>query len=415
MKSNVAVVIPTFNQKDAILKNIGLLKKQTIVFDIIIVDNNSTDGTSAAINEIFPDIMVLGAKNNFGGAGGYYIGARYAFEKGYDWIIMSDNDAYPASANLIEELVKNASDKIVTQPFNKYGKEHNDTILSLHYGCYSRKIIEKIGLPLFDFFLFGDDEEYSRRLKKAGFKINKLEHVFYFHEMKRTFAPARFYFFHRNGLKARFFYDKKIVFLSRSFVVLNSLIAYKIMKEDDCYFYGIQGVKHFLTGDYDNSYIEKTSKFISPLISSDIGAFKRENTDAFINISETSNKFLKMKSLRGKVNNFKNFLKLVKSKKMITESINGYEAICCSFLFNNSLIAIEDINKDKIIFREYYFGCFLKRYWLFFIEVVLHFHLFLAISIKFLTAFIKKTNLCEMNKKYDRESVDNFLQKNVNC
>lgn len=410
MKNEIAIIIPTFNQKEIVLETVKLLKEQTAVPDIIVVDNNSDDFTAEEIRKNHPDIIVLKARGNFGSSGGQYIGARYAYEKGYDWIVLSDNDAHPVSPNLIDELVRNASENIVTQPFNRYGKEHNSTIFSLHYGCYSRSVFENVGFPLFDFFLFGDDEEYSRRLRKAGIKIKKLEDVFYFHPMKRTFAPARFYFFHRNILNVRFFYDKKLAFLFRSIAVLESLIVYKIMGEKDCYFYGLQGVKYFLKKNYDNSYIKKTSKYFSPLISSDIEAFRKENTNAFVNVSQTTNNFLKMESLRGKVNNLNDFLKIVRAKKMITESINGFEAMLCSFLFNNSLIAIENIDSDKVEYRKYIFYSFPKRYFFLLVGSILHINLFFLIFTKSIFGF-RKNNLGSLNKEYDRKILSSLLKK----
>jgi len=42
-RKNICIVMPTYNQYNETKKNIDILKKQTLVPDIIIVDNNSSD------------------------------------------------------------------------------------------------------------------------------------------------------------------------------------------------------------------------------------------------------------------------------------------------------------------------------------------------------------------------------------
>jgi GT2 family glycosyltransferase len=56
----VSVVIPTHNTRDLTIACLASLSKQKeIDFEIIVVDDGSVDGTSAAINELYPRVRVL--------------------------------------------------------------------------------------------------------------------------------------------------------------------------------------------------------------------------------------------------------------------------------------------------------------------------------------------------------------------
>lgn len=65
--SSVSVVIVNWNRKKDVLDLLRTLKRQNYpAFEIIVVDNASTDGSVEAISENFPDVNVIQLHRNFG-------------------------------------------------------------------------------------------------------------------------------------------------------------------------------------------------------------------------------------------------------------------------------------------------------------------------------------------------------------
>ena len=88
--NRVATVVVTYNRKELLLENIKSLMQQTKFKeqDIIIIDNNSTDGTYDALHQHIAnkDIIYCNTGANLGGAGGFNYGMRYAVEAGYEFV-----------------------------------------------------------------------------------------------------------------------------------------------------------------------------------------------------------------------------------------------------------------------------------------------------------------------------------------
>lgn len=93
--SNTLVIIPTYNEKeniDAIIRAVFSQEKQ---FDILIVDDNSPDGTSKIVKDLQIEFsnLFLEVRNNKNGLGTAYIhGFKWAIKNKYDYIIEMDAD-----------------------------------------------------------------------------------------------------------------------------------------------------------------------------------------------------------------------------------------------------------------------------------------------------------------------------------
>lgn len=95
-KTTVAVIV-TYNRLDKL--KICLEKTlQNAFYRVVVVNNNSSDGTSAWLEDN-PDqrLIVIDSDRNVGGAGGFEIGFRYAAEHlpCANWLVCFDDDAYP--------------------------------------------------------------------------------------------------------------------------------------------------------------------------------------------------------------------------------------------------------------------------------------------------------------------------------
>ena len=162
--------------------------------NIIIVDNNSTDGTKEYIADLIgKDVIYKRLKKNLGGAGGFSAGMKYAVKKGYEYVWIMDDDTI-VKKDTLEVLLK-AKDEIsddfgfisssvkwidgsdckmnrqtYKEQISDYEKSYVmkgiypvkvATFVSL---LFSSDAIKQIGLPLKEYFIWGDDKEYTLRM-----------------------------------------------------------------------------------------------------------------------------------------------------------------------------------------------------------------------------------------------------------
>lgn len=193
----IAAVVVTYNRLELLKECIESIRKQTRKLDeIIIINNSSTDGTKEWLNEQI--YLTVITQVNSGSAGGQYSGIKTAYEKGYDWVWSLDCDVVPMQ-NALEKLIYSENFKFEQVGFltsnildrnNKvsyinipYIKTFRDVLESLtisrsievissSFGSvlFNRKAITKVGYPIPDFFIWGDDVEYTMRIVHTGFR-----------------------------------------------------------------------------------------------------------------------------------------------------------------------------------------------------------------------------------------------------
>ena len=196
-------VIVTYNRKVLLEKSIRMLLRQTRPFDrIIIVDNHSVDGTQDMLRQkgwITSPFQYIYTQKNIGGAGGFCLGIKTAYEEGADWIVLMDDDGCPADENTFSELMNTADQMLRTNTCDgklfinclvaessllsfKLGKlytveeairaEKNGIIPNeanpFNGTAISRKLVDAIGFPNADFFIKGDEVDYKLRASDAG-------------------------------------------------------------------------------------------------------------------------------------------------------------------------------------------------------------------------------------------------------
>lgn len=96
------IIIVTFNKKEyvaSLLKSIREMDYSN--YDVVVVDNASTDRTAEYIKENFPHVGVIANAVNTGGSGGFSTGLAYAFgQEGYQYYWLLDNDVVVAQDSL---------------------------------------------------------------------------------------------------------------------------------------------------------------------------------------------------------------------------------------------------------------------------------------------------------------------------
>lgn len=197
------VLIVTYNRLNKLKKCLSSYDEQIHQpHKLIVVDNYSTDGTRDYLNvwenkTSNYEKSVIYLDKNYGGSGGFYEGMKAVQEENFDWLWISDDDAYPEN-NAFDVLSKaivqykdysvfcssvitadgidvghrkakrNMGDVLGT-PCSKelYNKENFDiNIFSFVGSCISKKVLDTCGLPMKDFFIWFDDTEYSLRVNE---------------------------------------------------------------------------------------------------------------------------------------------------------------------------------------------------------------------------------------------------------
>lgn len=129
-EKSICAVVVTFNRKKLLLNCLGALKAQTRQLShIVVIDNASTDGTADFLvqhnwtNSDFFTLITL--PENMGGAGGFHEGIKYAFEHGFDYIWLMDDDGVPA-ADCLDKLLPFATENNYLGPLVLDIKQSNN-------------------------------------------------------------------------------------------------------------------------------------------------------------------------------------------------------------------------------------------------------------------------------------------------
>ncbi|WP_423841607.1 glycosyltransferase family 2 protein [Actinobacillus equuli] len=228
MDKYTCAVIVTYNRKELLLNCLQALNSQTCPLGhIIVVNNASQDGTVEFLhqngwqnNEKF---TLLNLTQNQGGAGGFYAGIEFAYQRGFDYIWLMDDDGLPEKDSLAE-LMPYANDNTYIGPLvlnNKNPKELTftlrlpnskkvlmgledvekatvdniipDIVMPFNGILFSNKMVEEIGFPKASYFIWGDDMEYTWRAKKAGFKVFTVTSSKFYHPKELTLGTPMFF------------------------------------------------------------------------------------------------------------------------------------------------------------------------------------------------------------------------------
>ena len=197
----IAAVIVTYNRKELLLECLDAVFRQTYPVDtVLVIDNNSTDGTKDSLAEsgFLQKIKYTKLDTNTGGAGGFNAGFKESLKYEYDRLWIMDDDTIP-NPDCLEQLVSALEpvkeEKVSFLASSIYGpngefmnvpriskaKSENgypdwyshlaDGMMKIATATFvslliSRDAILNVGFPFRDYFIWGDDTEYTLRLIK---------------------------------------------------------------------------------------------------------------------------------------------------------------------------------------------------------------------------------------------------------
>lgn len=226
-KKKIICIVVTYNRKKCLCENLLALLAQTRIPDeILVVDNASTDGTYEYVKKLLDQnsqIFYYKRPENTGGSGGFSWGVKKAYERGADFVWGMDDDAIP-DCSALESLV--SAEENITETAALWSNCDNhcpQDIMKVNtwmfVGFYMpRKMIEHIGFPRNDYFIYWDDHEYALRIQKAGYSIYKVKSsVIHHKDANKTYypekriGPIRFKMFQMEDWKVYYYYRNHIL------------------------------------------------------------------------------------------------------------------------------------------------------------------------------------------------------------
>ena len=206
--ANALVIIPTYNEVEnieRITRNVFSLQRN---FHILVVDDNSPDGTAETVVQLqddFSDKLFLLKRRGKEGLGTAYIaGFKWAIEKGYDYIFEMDADFSHNPNDLIRlynACAKGDADVVIGSRYvtgvnvvnwpmsrvllswlaSKYvrfitGMDIHDTTAG--FICYKRKVLERINLDKIKFVGYAFQIEMKFKAYLLKFNIQEVPVIF---------------------------------------------------------------------------------------------------------------------------------------------------------------------------------------------------------------------------------------------
>jgi dolichol-phosphate mannosyltransferase len=150
------VIIPTYNERDNIPKLVPQVLAQDERLHILIIDDNSPDGTgdiASAIAAADPRVHVMHRAGKLGLGTAYLAGFKWGLERGYDWLFEMDADLSHDPAHLpqfleaLEEADLVLGSRYLDGRVTVVNWPITRLILSYTANIYARKVT---GVPLWD-------------------------------------------------------------------------------------------------------------------------------------------------------------------------------------------------------------------------------------------------------------------------
>lgn len=195
-------IVVTYNGSKWLDKCLGSLINSTISTTILVIDNKSTDGTPEKIRLKFPSVEIIETGQNLGFGKANNIGLTRALSEKADYVFLLNQDAW-VEADTIEKLISaQSSEYAILSPVHLNGAGDaldsnfayylsNSLTPSIISDIYLNRVKDIYGIQYvnaaawllnmqcieivggFDpgFFMYGEDDNYIRRVKYYGLKI----------------------------------------------------------------------------------------------------------------------------------------------------------------------------------------------------------------------------------------------------
>lgn len=200
------VIIPTYNEKENIENIIRCVFSLDPIFDILIIEDNSPDGTAAIVKTLqqeFSRLHMIERKGKLGLGTAYITGFKWALEHGYGYIFEMDADFSHNPKDLVRlyEACRQGADmsigsryvtgvNVVNWPMSRvllsyFASKYVRVItgMKIHdatagFVCYTRKVLESIALDRIRFKGYAFQIEMKFTTYTLGFHIQEVPIIF---------------------------------------------------------------------------------------------------------------------------------------------------------------------------------------------------------------------------------------------
>lgn len=205
MSGKALVIVPTYNEKENIEKLIGKVLEKDECLEMLIVDDNSPDGTGDLVDGIVagnPRVHVMHRAGKLGLGSAYRAGFRWALERDYELVFEMDADFSHDPRYIPDFLVASQEADLVIG--SRYVKGVNVvnwpmSRLLLSYGasiytrvitglpvkdptggfkCFHRRVLEALDLDNVQSEGYSFQIEVSFKVHRKGFKIVEIPIIF---------------------------------------------------------------------------------------------------------------------------------------------------------------------------------------------------------------------------------------------
>lgn len=201
----ILVIIPTYNERENIEKLIPAVLEQDSRLDVLIVDDNSPDGTADIVRSMtLPDgrVHLIEREGKLGLGSAYISGFRFALEKGYDIVFEMDAD-FSHHPRYIRRFLRAAkrNDLVIGSRYVRGVNVINWPLMRLilstgaslytrfitgmpirdptsGFKCVRRIVLEKLDLDRIDSDGYSFQIEVNYKAWKLGFRIREIPIIF---------------------------------------------------------------------------------------------------------------------------------------------------------------------------------------------------------------------------------------------
>jgi dolichol-phosphate mannosyltransferase len=206
VKDKVVVIVPTYNERDNLRALIAAVHAHLPVADVLVVDDNSPDGTGAIADELAASdkqVRVLHRTGKLGLGTAYVAGFKQCLPEGYEYLFEMDCDFShdPKYLPMLLAAAKNGADLALGSRYvagggtmnwgplrkliSRGGSLYARSILGVRIGdltggfkCFRRRVLESIDLDSVNAQGYGFQIEMTYRALKHGFNVVELPIIF---------------------------------------------------------------------------------------------------------------------------------------------------------------------------------------------------------------------------------------------
>lgn len=254
------VLIVSYNMETWIDKCLGSLDLS--VYDVLVIDNASSDKTCEIIEKKYPKIHLITNNTNLGFGAANNIGFKYFLSKDYDFLFLLNQDAW-INENTISNLIDCISidpkimilspihlnvNGVLERHFEMFVNQFFDNLILNERICYvpfvnaaawlmTKECLLHVGF--FDpmFYHYGEDDNYSQRVEYHGYKMAVCKSSIIIHDCPQNFLNFNRYrdlkSFERHikifigNINYSFFTRFLSVFLSLFWLLIKSIFLFR--------------------------------------------------------------------------------------------------------------------------------------------------------------------------------------------